>query len=100
MQALVILEPLYPTAGRSWQVGKSCKEILLKARALFLCRTQLFRAPLLSLLTLSVHSHPCQDSWESREEAWGNMDSCTDRETLPKTSAESPDQPYPLAMKE
>lgn len=43
MQALVILEPLYPTAGRSWQVGRSWKETLLKARALLLCRAPAFQ---------------------------------------------------------
>lgn len=33
VQALVILEPLHPTAGRSWQVLQRCKEALLKGRA-------------------------------------------------------------------
>lgn len=55
MQALVILEPLYPTAGRSWQVGRSCKETLLKARALFLCRAPAFQtSPSLPADTVSA----------------------------------------------
>lgn len=62
MQALVILEPLYPTAGRSWQVGRSCKETLLKARALFLCRAPAFQTSP-SLPADTVSAQPSVSGW-------------------------------------